>query len=87
MPNLQKGAKVHLIEAGEKIDEAIICYAGNSNSSLTEEIKIESLRLFPGKKFDFAFIDGGWRMLFCDPMTRDRCYSQNAPVYRIEPAS
>jgi hypothetical protein len=78
------GIKAYLLESTEVIDEIIIHRVGES------EIEVESLKLTPGERIEFAFIQHkdpekeGWRMLFEDPFTGKRCYSQRAPTYVIK---
>jgi len=89
--HLAKGMKVKILEKGEVIDEAIVKYVGTGGYPPTQEIEIESLNLQPGEMAEFAFIrhsnvSEGWRMIFKDPMTGDRCFSQRAPTYTFEPA-
>ena len=74
------------------IDEAIVRRVGTGGHPSTDEIEIESLNLHPGETTEFVFIRHsdpdreGWRMLFEDPMTGGRCFSQRAPTYNFEPA-
>ncbi|MDP2587283.1 MAG: hypothetical protein Q8P33_00720 [bacterium] len=90
--HLEKGMKVKILENGEVIDEAIVRRVGTGGHPRTQEIEIESLNLYPGKTTEFAWIRHsdpsreGWRMLFEDPMTGGRCFSQLAPICVFEPA-
>ncbi len=90
--HLTVGMKVKILEKGGIIDEAIVRSVGTGGQPLMQEVEIESLQLHPGETTKFAFIRhddpnrAGWRMLFEDPMTGGRCYSQRASTYAFEPA-
>lgn len=88
--HLTEGAEIRIFERGEEIDRAIIRRVGTSGDPATDEIQTESLKLFPGEKTEFVFFPHrdsdkeGWRMLFKDPMTGSRCFSQRAPAITFE---
>ena len=88
--NFVVGTKVKILENGEVVDEAIIRSVGIGGNPTTQEIEVESLKLHPGQKTQFAFIrhysPEGWRMLFRDPMAGGRCFSQRGPTYVIDPS-
>lgn len=79
------GMELEILERGEVIDRVIVKRTGFDRVLGKEEIEVECLALRPGNRFTFAFFPEaeGWRMLFEDPFTDERCYSQRAPVYRI----
>lgn len=89
--HLAEGMKIRILKEEEVIDEAIIKYVLYNGDELPDEIRIESLKLNPGKTFEFGFIQHidlikkGWRMLFEDPFTGSQCFSQRAPTYTFEP--
>jgi len=89
---LTVGTKIKMLENGKMIDEGIVRRVGTGNHPAKQEIEVESLKLYPGEKTEFAFIPHndqskhGWRMLFKDPMAGGRCFSQRAPCYTFEPA-
>jgi hypothetical protein len=90
MLELKEEMRVNILQDGKKVDEAIVRRVGIGGDPPTEEIQIESLRLYPGDRKEFAFIrigqiQIGWRMLFREPMTNARCYSQLAPTFTFEP--
>ena len=79
---LQKGMRVNILQRGKKVDEAVVLRVD------VGEIEIESLKLRPGNKTEFGFVpNAGWRVLFEDPFTGARCFSQRAPTYVFEPVS
>ena len=84
MTGLVVGMEAELIEAGEVVDRVII-----RRVIADEEVEIESLDLDPGARETFAAFpqpeDARWKMLFEDPFTYARCYSQRAPFYEIRP--
>ncbi|MFA6429930.1 MAG: hypothetical protein WCV84_05560 [Patescibacteria group bacterium] len=79
MEQFAQGMRVQVIQRGEAVDEAIIKRVSTGGNPPTQEVEIESLNHSPGRRTQFALIDGGWRMLFNDPMAGGRCYSQRAP--------
>jgi hypothetical protein len=80
---LIEGEKVKMIEEGNIIDEGIVRRVG------ANEIEVESLNLYPGKRTEFAFFQQAkgysWCMLFKDPMTGKRCLNTRGPNYLFEP--
>lgn len=88
---LEVGQKVAMLENGKVIDRGILRRVGTGGSPEKPEIEVESQKLAPGTKTEFAFFHdrdeskSGWRMLFEDPMAGGRCFSQRAPLYVFKP--
>lgn len=84
------GQTVNIVENGKTIDRAIIRRVGRGGDPPGDELLVESLDRRPGAQTEFASIGTcapiGWRVLFADPFTGRRCFSQRAPAYEIVPA-
>lgn len=84
MTKLMTGIKAELVEANEVIDRVLITRVVSE-----DEVETESLEMDPGARETFAaFTEPAgtrWKMLFEDPFTYRRCYSQRAPSYEIRP--
>lgn len=82
---LQNGMTVNILENHKVIDRALVL------SAAAKEVSVRSLQLYPGEAFDFAMIDAegktgsDWIMLFKDPFSGGRCFSERAPSYALEP--
>ncbi|MEK7620944.1 MAG: hypothetical protein AAB395_01155 [Patescibacteria group bacterium] len=80
---LEVGMTVELLQSGDVLDTLTV-----TNIASTTEITLQSVDL-PQLVEDFASFTLGntrvWRMLFEDPMTGKRCFSERAPVYTIHP--
>lgn len=76
--------KMKILNKDKQVDEITIKSINRKN----KRIKVESLKLYPGKTFWFGFVERathvGWRMLFEDPRAGGLCYSERAPIYHFE---
>lgn len=81
------GMELEMLEGEEVVDRLLVKRVGRGGVPLRDEIDVESLDLHITRLFTFVYFPdrGGWRMLFEDPLTENRCFSQRAPVYTIRP--
>lgn len=84
------GASVEMLLGSRVIDHGVIrCLKPSSNPRFIREMTVESLDVFPGKVTEFAgFSFGGhqsrcWCVIFYDPFSDQRCYSERGPTYKF----
>ena len=79
---LALGTKVQLLDVNDVLDELIIKRIGEGGDPLTKEIELTGQEL--AKDATFAWMDDGWTLIFRDPFTGARVFSQNSPDYTIK---
>ncbi len=85
------GQLVSVLENDEIIDEGILKRIESGGNTERDEIDLESQKFDPGIMKELASFrhydesKAGWRLLFKDPMTGRRCYSEYAPLYVLKP--
>jgi hypothetical protein len=83
---IQSGIKVAVFENGIKIDEGEVFQVGNKGPHGNKRVLLVSTFADKGEIKTLFFGDGGWLVLFPDPMTDLLCFSPSGPMYDIRPA-
>lgn len=91
MTQFVEGLRVAVVEKNEQIDEAVVRSFISGTNGDFDEIHIESLSLHPGVIRELIQCSGResegreWAVIFKDPFTDSRCYSQRGPTFDIRP--